>query len=579
MRHAIVIRSLLAGLVVALSVLAAVAAEPAIPGYADYEAMRSQLETLGRSKFAQLQSLGRTLGGREVYLLKVGGIQPDQKPAILIVGSVHPPHLLGSELAVRIARQFVQKADAGDQDLRRMLDRVTFYIIPRPAPDPCEAFFQKPYDARIRNERPVDDDHDGRIDEDGPDDMNGDGWITMLRVEDGTGPYIKHPADERILIKADPERGEVGRYSLYSEGIDNDKDDLLNEDPRGGVALDRNFTFRYPYFGAAAGPNQVSEVESRAVADFAFSHANIAMVLTFTPTDNLMHLWKVDAAAEEKPIKTTLQGADAPYYRHFAKQYQEILGRKDAPESEPDNGSLSSWAYFHYGRWSLATRGWWIPKVEDTKEPETGKKREKKAEAQGKEAAEDKRGADELNALRWFGQEKIDGFVAWKAIQHPFFAGRKVELGGFRPFLELNPPASQLDGLAEKHGKFVRWIVEQLPRLEIQEVKAESRGAGTWRITAAVKNDGYLPTMPRMGKIVGDLHPLQAELDLPKGVSLVMGYARVRLEPLGGSARVEQSWLVRVPQDGPKALGVRVWSPSVGSASKRVELVAEREGI
>ena len=197
--------------------------EPILKGYADYETYRKQLESIAGSRFASLRSLGRTLGGREVYLLEIGVGKRDEKPAILVVGGVYPPHLVGSELAVRLARRLVDQA-AGDKAVAAMLERVTFYVIPRPSPDACEALFRRPYWERAGNERPTDDDHDGLVDEDGPDDLNGDGLITMMRVEDPAGTYMPHPKDPRVLVRADREKNQRGRWLVYSEGIDNDKD-------------------------------------------------------------------------------------------------------------------------------------------------------------------------------------------------------------------------------------------------------------------------------------------------------------------------------------------------------------------
>ena len=39
-----------------------------------------------------------------------------------------------------------------------------------------------------------------------------------------------------------------------------------------------------------------------------------------------------------------------------AEQYRKLHGGKDAPGSPKGEGSFSEWAYFHYGRWSLAAR-------------------------------------------------------------------------------------------------------------------------------------------------------------------------------------------------------------------------------
>jgi len=566
------LRALPAAIVVLLLAGHAAAAEPAVPGYADYDAFRAQLESIAKSEFATLESLGRTLGKREVCLLRIGTGPMDEKPAILVVGSVEPAHLAGSELAVRVARRLVEGAKK-DKAVRAMLDRVTFYVIPRPSPDACEAFFRRPYCERDTNERPTDDDRDGKTDEDGPDDLDGDGWITQMRVEDPAGAYMPHPDDPRVLVKADSKKNEQGRWSLYVEGRDNDGDEAFGEDPPGGVAFNRNFTLKYPYFEPGAGPHQVSEVETRAVADFAFSRPNVAAVLTFTPEDNLMRLWKPNPAAEGQKIKTALLGADAPTMDFLAETYRKIHGGKDPPESPAGEGSFSAWAYFHYGRWTLGARAWWVPKVDAEKKKADPQDKKDKPEAKDKKAKEEKRGADDLNALRWLAREKIDGFVPWKEVKHPDFPGRKVEVGGFRPFVRTNPPATELDGLAEKHEKFLARLVTLLPQLVIHEVKAERLGEGVWRVTAVVLNRGYLPTASKMGQTSRQPQPLQIALDLPQGVTLLTGHPRAQLPVLSGSGgRAEQSWLVRAPKGKPVTIPVRVWSPSVGEARAEANL-------
>jgi len=569
--------------------------QPAVEGYNDYAAYQAALKSIAASRFATLRSLARTRAGREVFLLSIATGKPDDKPALLIVGNVHPPYLLASELAVRLARQAVDQAES-DPDVRKLLDRVTLYVIPRPSPDASEAFFRKPYHERALNERPIDDDADGQVDEDGPDDLNGDGLITVMRVEDTGGPYLPHPDDDRILIKADPKKNESGRYAVYVEGRDNDLDGEQGEDPSGGTAFNRNFTFNYPYFASGAGPHQVSEAESRAVADFAFSHPNIVAVLTFTPEDNLMKVWKTDADAEKSRIKTTLLSADAPYVERVAKMYREIHSGKHAPEPPAGEGSFSDWAYFHYGRWSFACRGWWIPKVEPGEEEEEagedGEEKEadeeeqpgdegeakEKTEEDDEEPSGDRRGADEINALAWFDENGIDGFVDWQPIEHPDFPDRKVEVGGFKPFLRDNPPASQIEPLAEKHWKFARQLVEMFPRLTIPKVKAEPLGSGVWRVTADVVNEGRLPTVSQMGRITREHHRLQMEISLPRGVSLVTGHNRVDIGVLAAEGgRAEKTWLVQAPAEKPVSLRIRVWSPSVGSQVNSVKLVPEQK--
>jgi len=576
---------------------ARVAAATTPSGYADYATFRRQMDQLAVSPLVRMESLGRTLGGRDVLLLRIGTGKLDSKPAVLIVGGVHGPQLLGSRLAFEIASRLVRAAETDGQG-ESLLRRVTFYVIPRASPDACEAFFQTPRVERAVNLRPRDDDHDGRKDEDGPDDLNGDGWITMMRIEDPAGTYMAHPDDPRVLIKADPKRNEQGCWRLLVEGRDNDHDGELNEDPPGGVDFDRNFTFRYPYFEPAAGPHQVSEVETRAVADFAFTHPNIAAVISFGLQDNLVHPWKPDASAERRTIKTSLLPEDAGYFDYVAEKYRELLEADeagDAPDSPAEGGSFACWAYFHFGRWSFAARGWWIPRVEpersasesgtaDNAETEAdqpaGDEHSGAADRQeagdGPHGDQEQRGAEELNALRWFKQQGIQGFVEWRPVEHPDFAGRKVEVGGLKPFLRLNPPQSQLERLAEKHYRFACWVAGLLPRLEIAETQAEALPGGVWRVRVVVVNRGYLPTASQMGETTGEPYPLQAEIELPAGARLVTGHTRVRLDRLEGSGgKAEQTWLLVVAEDkAPQQLKVRVWSPSVGQAMGRVRLGA-----
>ena len=474
--------SILVALATLPAAAAAAAQESPQPGYSDYNDFRLELESIAASEFADLGSLGRTLSKRDVYLLTVGKGNVDDKPAVLILGGLDASGISGSEVATRLAKRLVR--EAGEKPaLRDLLDRVTFYFIPRAAPDACEAFFRRPFHARIRNDRPMDEDADGRIDEDGPNDLNGDGWITRMRVLDPAGEYVCDPDDPRIMIKFDPKKSPKKtperRYRLLTEGVDDDKDTKINEDPPGGTAFNRNFAFDYPFFGEGAGPHQISEPETRAVADFAFAHKNIFLVWVFSEDENLSTLWKTDAAAEKKKIKTTLQESDLPDYRALAETYKESATRKDPPSgSAQKGGTIGKWSYFHFGRPTVITRPWWptIDKAaaaekDEPKEKKDGGKTAEKKEAGKEKADEDaesekenekadgpaekKKNTADATALEWFAKRKIDGFVPWKEYKHPDFPGRLVEIGGFRPFLRENPPQGELDGATDSAFTFL----------------------------------------------------------------------------------------------------------------------------
>ncbi len=579
----------------------------AIAGYADFAEFSRQVEALAKPGLCDVSSLGTTLGGRKIYLLTIGGGKAAEKPAILVVGNVHAPQLLGSELAVRIARELLKRG-ANDPAVKDLLARHTFYIIPRPSPDASEAFFQRPLREREGNLRKTRDERDADPEGDKAEDLNHDGLITMMRVADETGRYRVSPDDSRAMVPADPQKGERGQYDLYVEGR---HDDSAAEHPgRGdGVAFNRNFPFKYPFFKPGAGPNAVSEIETRAVADFAFDHPNIAVVYTFSPEDNLLHPWK--PGGDQGRIKSSLQAGDAAEFDYVAQKYRTIAGAADSPASPAGEGSFSDWAYFQYGRWSFAARGWWIPRVGGGGEKNTEKAdAEKPSDARPADArptdaapppddrpagrgprrggrrpfgqfgppaaeskpAEDTYGVDPVNALRWFDREKIDGFVPWTRIEHPDFPGRKVEVGGFKPFLLLNPPAKLLDPLAEKQTDFVVELARLMPRVKIQESRVEPLGGGIQRITVTVANTGYLPTMSEMGRTTGEVYPLLLRLSPPKGTEYVKGVPRTELGRIRGGEKTEWTWLIRTPDGKPGKATVTVSSPVAGSDTTTLEL-------
>ena len=167
--------------------------------------------------------------------------------------------------------------------------------------------------------------------------------------------------------------------------------------------------------------------------------------------------------------------------------------------------------------------------------------------------------------------------MPWTAIEHADFPGKKVEIGGFKPFLLLNPIAKELDPLAEKHAKFLVELAGLLPKLAITESKAESLGGRVYRISSTVVNTGFLPTMSEMGRISGTPYPLQAELQLPEGMTFIQNTPRREIAPLAGSGgKAELLWLVRAGNDKPVAGKIVVHAPAVGRVEAAVELKSEK---
>ena len=271
---------------------------PATVGAADftkyhtYQELTSELRAIvgAAPAIAKIVSIGKTREGRDLWAVELAnpaGTPVDQRPALLVAANLEGDHLIGSELSLFLV-DYLVKGYASDATVKQRLDTSVVYVIPRVNPDGAELMFAPVKAHRRTNATPVDADNDGRIDENGPEDLNKDGFITMMRVKDPKGPYMVNPDEPRLMRRADASKGESGGWAIYWEGVDKDSDGFIAEDGPGGVDINRNFMHQYPYYEADAGRHMVSELETRAMLDFVLKHRNIAAMLTFGESDNLI---------------------------------------------------------------------------------------------------------------------------------------------------------------------------------------------------------------------------------------------------------------------------------------------------
>ena len=547
------------------------AAQSPSTGYQNAAELQRSIERLARDHrtVVTVSEVARSPGKRPVTAIRLGaGGDPDSRPALLVLANAFGPHVVGSEIAMRIATQLAT-GYGRDASVTSLLDARTIYLIPRANPDAAEAFFGAPLYEQIRNDGTADDDHDWLVDEDGPEDLNGDGLITMMRVHDPAGEWMADSANPALLRKADRAKGEVGVYRLYTEGRDNDRDQAWNEDPAGSTAVSANFTHQYDFFGDATGLYPMSAPETKGVADFLIAHPNIAAVYVLGPQDNLLTPWKheggkgtggkAEVTPAEGPLKSILE-ADQPFYGELAARFQKATGSKTGPMSAPLSGDPLSWAYYDMGRWAFGSRVWWIPGAPA---------RDTTAAGAGAAAYPDSLKAD-ANAFRWIAANGGAGFVDWKRIDHPDFPGREVEVGGFAPFVGINPPATMLDSLARGQLAFVTELAGALPRITLRNVRVTAVGSRTYRIEAELANEGYFPTLSAIG--VKAFWPRRVRLALDPGKGEIVGGRAVELVgPIPGSGASEKfRWVV--VGDAGSTVTITASSPVAGSASAPVTL-------
>jgi hypothetical protein len=581
-----------------LAVLPLVTADlRAAVGYEDNKVLAKHLKDVAKDhrKIVRVEKAAETLGKNDVWRLDLGNGSDEerkQRPAMLLVAGAEGNDLAGTASAVAWIESLAKSYDS-DEKIKKLLDSTTIYVWPRLNPDAARHFFAKPRLEIATSDQPFDDDHDGLKDEDGPDDLNGDGRITWMRVEDSAGEYISDPAEPRLLLKADPIKGERGHWRYLSEGRDNDGDKAWNEDGIGGVNFNRNFPFNFKFFAPGSGRHQVSEIETRALADFVIAHPNIGIVFTFGAVDNLVQTPKAEGP-KRPPV--AIHESDVAWYRELGKAWREALGLKKELSGASEPGTISDWAYFHRGRLSLAARPW-SPALQlemgknkskdDGKEKEKGeppkenaakakdgktegdaaKKDEGARKPEGKDA--DNRNEEERAFLKWLDENAKEEFVPWSSYAHPDFPGRKVEIGGFAPYARSNPPERLLSELAGKHGVFLTALAGKLPRVGFRKAEAKHLGESVYDITVEVENTGYLPTALTQGGLTREVHPTRVVLKTDDKF-ILSGARLTMLNAIPGGEAKETRWVVRAK--GERKLDVEVISMLGGRVQTSVEL-------
>lgn len=206
---------------------------------------------------------------------------------------------------------------------------------------------------------------------------------------------------------------------------------------------------------------------------------------------------------------------------------------------------------------------------------------------------------DALERMRW-NDEEWGGrlFVPWKPFDHPSLGA--VEIGGWRNDFDahgITPP----EGFEYRSRQILPWLVwllATLPRVVLVDVEAEPLGAGTWRVSATVRNEGFLDTsvtehaatLVARRNVETDLptfvplvKPVVATLEVDDGE--VVGDVEIEVGHLKGwnsgdrrrsevsrdwprSARV--TWVVRAPAGTTATL--TAGTPRAGFASRRIGL-------
>jgi hypothetical protein len=468
-------------------------------------------------RLTKLHSIGRSYLGKDLWLLEVTNFDTgpgEAKPGLWIDGGTHPDEPCGTPM-VLYAGQTLLQGFGHDPSITELVNTRVFYILPKVNPDGTDHYLTQP--GQISHAMPWDSDNDGLIDEDPEEDLNGDGAITLIRIKDETGPLRDSPLDRRLfVVRKETEQGE---YRVVTEGIDNDGDGSYNEDPIGGININRNYPGEWNPAQSGSGAHPLSVPESRAIVEFIAAHPNITGCYSVHGGG-----WPVNFLVRPPASgpDTSLPEFDLDVYDTMTAKFQEITGG-DLVESlyndtimgdrrRPGNygyGLFLSWTYHALGLYSFTPEMCGI----DTDYDRDGR-------------------VTEIEMLRW-SDEKKGGkyFVDWRPFDHPQLG--RVEVGGW--IQKIAPIDAGLEAVCREYAAFNRYQASLSPLIRIQSITNTAVSEGVYRIEAVIANGGFLPTfVSQMALRNKRDYPVIVELNL-ENAEVVTGKARTILGHLEGN--------------------------------------------
>jgi len=446
----------------------------------------------------ELYEVGISYEGRPILQITVTNRKTGKdtdKPAAFFEGGRHSGEVSGSESVLWLAKYLLENYGS-DPDVTNLLDTKTIYLKPVNNPDGHSLYLHTAQSNRS-TVRPEDNDRDGLLDEDAPEDLDNDGIILTMRWKDEKkGNLIPDPADSTGRIMKRVAAGK-GIYLSSSEGIDNDNDGRINEDGIGGLDLHRNYPENWRprseetgrgFTQGGSGEFPLSETETRAVVSFLLTHPNVYVVNSMD-TSVPMHL----RPPSTSPSEDRMYPEDLKWYKYFDELGKKLTGYKRAGDVYDDYGGGSplfghgpDFGYWYFGSVWYGDEIWSGGRNKDYNGDDN---------------------IDQVEVLMWDDQENDgDGFTEWKPAKHPVYGD--VEIGGFDPkFFSQNPPSRHLEPWVKNQALFNLEMAKHLPSLEwdnieVKRTKSYKTDSADYQLKISFRNTGKLPTALKQAHLV-----------------------------------------------------------------------------
>ena len=510
-----------------------------------------------------LQSIGKSYEGRDIWCLTVTdqstGSDLD-KPGFYIDGNIHSNEIQGGEFGIYTA-WYLAESFGQNTFITNLLKEKVFYIVPTINPDARNAYMRDPNTANTPRSGmiPVDDDRDGLYDEDGYEDLNGDGEVTQMRRKTPYGNYIIDPMHPNRMIRV--EGDQRGTHEIIgSEGIDNDGDGRVNEDRVGGYYdPNRNWGWNWQpeYIQRGSHHYPFSIPENRAVMEFALAHPNIAGAQSYHNTGGM--LLRGPGAKEDL---STYSRRDIQVYDQLGKLGEQLIPGYRYLTIYKDLYSVfgGELDWFHGGRGVFTF----------TNELYTSYMMFNSND----------RSSEQTNLF----EDRLlfnDQFLPWEEFDHPTYG--KIEIGGNRKNYRRNNPGFLLESDAHRNMAFTIYHAYQTPKLVVEQVVKKDVGGGYMEVTATIGNQRIIPTHSdhdlkykisppdfitlQGGEVVAGMQLLNK--DTGEAKEQAFQPARLSISNIPGLGTVDVRWLVKGDENS--SLQILVESAKGGKVTHEIK--------